>query len=142
MENSALLNILSLGVLKLKNFIEKNYRKEENGRVQYKYIKIDTPTYDRLINYLYGASSPEYGVFGKIQKMYKKDYNNLRHTTIVAHGFEGINKEKIGDMLELNGINEDINKYFKTIKSEFFNIINKDEINIFNKLNDNIINNL
>jgi hypothetical protein len=75
-------------------------------------------------------------------KMYKKDYNNLRHTTIVAHGFWRINKEKINKMLTDNQINKYIDKYFKTIKSEFFNIADNDESNIFDKLNDEIIYNL
>ncbi|MDK2790376.1 MAG: hypothetical protein PWP15_883 [Methanothermococcus sp.] len=137
------------GVSKLRSFIEENCKKKDrsgniitrNGKVEYN-ICINTPTYKKLIGYLYGYYSSELRTYEKIQKMYKKNYNNLRHTTIVAHGFEGINNEKIRHMLKLNGINEDINKYFKSIKSEFFNIVNKDEINIFDKLNNEIINNL
>ncbi|WP_292459996.1 hypothetical protein [Methanothermococcus sp.] len=136
------------GVLKLQSFIEENCKKKDklgniithNGKVQY-HILINTPTYERLICYLYGNYSDELRTYEKIKKMYKKNNNNLRHITIVAHGFEGINKEKINNILKLNGIkNEEIDEYFKNIKLEFFKIANnKEKENIFDKLNSEII---
>ncbi|MBW9221542.1 hypothetical protein KKP97_00575 [Methanothermococcus sp. SCGC AD-155-C09] len=133
------------GVLELKNFIKKNYIDEKNGescinkeKNRKSYIKLNIPTYCKLINHFYGDSSSEYKVFIKIHKMYKGDHN-LRHTTIVAHGFKGTNKKKIDETLKRNGVNEDINKYFKDIRSEFFKLIKRDDINIFNKLNGKII---
>ncbi|AEH07258.1 hypothetical protein [Methanothermococcus okinawensis] len=133
------------GVRKLVNFIEENCKNINNNTINYK-ININTPLYYKLIKYLYGNYSDEIRVYEKIQKMYKKDYNNLRHTTIVAHGFEGINKGRINDMLKSNGIeNCDIDRYFNAIKSEFLKIAIKDnnngkEENIFDKLNNEIIN--
>lgn len=130
------------GIRKLANFIEEKCKKTNNGKTYYR-TTINTPLYYELISYLYGNYSDEIRVYEKIQKKYKKNHNNLRHTTIVAHGFEGINKEKINKMLEQNGVNEDINNYFKSIKSEFFKIANsKEKENIFDKLNKEIINHL
>ena len=74
-------------------------------------------------------------------KMYKKDYN-LRHTTIVAHGFEGINEDKLNEMLKRNGENGKIKSYFEELRKDFYNLTKTDDTNIFNEINEKIINKL
>ena len=84
-------------------------------------------------------------VFNNISKMYKynnrqtnEDYN-LRHTTIVAHGFEGINEDKLNEMLKRNGENGKIKSYFEELRKDFYNLTKTDDTNIFNEINEKII---
>ena len=138
------------GVLKLRNFIEENCKKRDrngniityNGNVEY-YININTPTYKNLINHLWGSYSNELRIYEKIQKMYKKEQDNLRHTTIVAHGFKGINKNDFKKMLENNGVMDtDIIQYFTKLKNEFHILTRTESKNIFDEINEKIISNL
>jgi hypothetical protein len=130
------------GVNKLTEFIKSHYGydPEEN---KYKYaIKINTKTYHALVKHLYGENSKECKLYENIQKIYKKDDKNLRHTTIVAHGFKGVNKDMINEMLAKNEINKDIEEFFtEDIKNKFYKkIIGEDvEDNIFDKINNEII---
>ena len=135
------------GVLKLRNFIENNCKKKDkngniimrNGNVEY-YININTPTYNKLINHLWGNYSNELRIYEKIQKMYKNEEYNLRHTTIVAHGFKGINKDDFKKMLENNGVRDtDIVQHFTKLNNEFHTLAGADDKNIFDKINDTII---
>ena len=136
------------GVSKLANFIEENCKKKDrfgnpiikDGKFEY-IININTPTYDKLVKYLYGTYSTELRTYKKIKKMYKKDYN-LRHTTIVAHGFEGINEDKLNEMLKRNGENGKIKSYFKKLRKDFYKLTKTDDTNIFNEINEKIINKL
>lgn len=136
------------GVSKLTNFIEENCKKKnrfgtpiiKDGKFEY-IIKINTPTYEKLIKHLYGPYSKEIRIYEKIQKMYKKGHNNLRHTTIVAHGFEGINEDKINNMLKENGESE-IKQYFEKLREDFYNLTGTDSKgsnNVFDKIGDEII---
>ncbi|XRO75408.1 hypothetical protein ACO3TA_00575 [Methanocaldococcus sp. 28A] len=114
---------------KLKLIIDKNNKK-------YKFTdNLNTNNYKDLINIL--CNKYENELVESISKIYKKPNNrNLRHTTIVAHGFRGVSKEDIED-----GLNKDINDFFKEeVKNRIYNIIGKDlEENIFNKINHEII---
>jgi hypothetical protein len=137
------------GVLKLRNFIENNCKKRDkngniimrNGNVEY-YIDMNTPTYEKLIKYLWGDYSNELRIYEKIQKTYKKGEDNLRHTTIVAHGFEGINEGKLNSMLRRYDENESIKPYFKELRKSFYKLTVTDDKNIFDEINEIIISNL
>ncbi|XRO77249.1 hypothetical protein ACO3VM_01600 [Methanocaldococcus sp. 10A] len=78
-------------------------------------------------------------IFENIKSMYKNKEINLRNTTIVAHGFNGVSKETINKI-----IGKDINDYFKeNIRKKFCEVVfNKDIKNIFDKYNETLINSL
>ena len=70
------------GVSKLANFIEENCKKKDrfgnpiikDGKFEY-IININTPTYDKLVKYLYGTYSTELRTYKKIKKMYNSRQN-------------------------------------------------------------------
>jgi hypothetical protein len=141
-------NIPHRGVRKLVEFIDENCKKKDrfgnptmkDGKFEY-IININTPTYEKLIKYLYGDYSNEIRIYEKIQKMYKKGRNNLRHTTIVAHGFEGIGEYELNRMLKENGElkYKNIEPYFKELRRDFYKLAKTDDKNIFDKINEEIV---
>lgn len=128
------------GVKKLYDYIE--YFCNNNGKY---IIKIDTPAFEKLIFHLYGVYSEEYKLFKNIQNIYKiKEENyseNLRHKTIIAHGFEGISKDSFEGMLKKRGCKcTNVKDYFsENIKEKFYNYLNEKNNNIFDEINKKII---
>ena len=107
---------------------------------------LNTRNIEEIIKIMYNEnSSEERKMLNNIFAMYKYYHNgkgkNLRNNTIIAHGFRGVNKDMINEMLAKNGINKDIEEFFtEDIKNKFYKIIGKDdEENIFDKINSEII---
>ena len=86
-------------------------------------------------------------IFKNIVHTYKYNNENLRNSTIVAHGFEGINEYKINNVLSKREIHKPISEFFKDdIRGKFYNIVNKnnknENKNIFDEIKEAIISNL
>ncbi len=115
---------------KNKSSHRKNYRFESN---------LNTDNYAELIKKL--CSKREIEIFNSVYKMYKKGRNNLRHTTIVAHGFEGIGEYELNRMLKENGElkYKNIEPYFKELRRDFYKLTKTDDKNIFDKINEEIV---
>ena len=107
--------------------------------------ELNTRSIEEIIKIMYNEDSEERKMLKNIFAMYKYYHNgkgkNLRNNTIIAHGFKGVNREMINEMLAKNGINKDIEKFFtEDIKNKFYKIIDEDvEENIFDKINSKII---
>jgi ribosomal protein L35AE/L33A len=107
--------------------------------------ELNTRNIEEIVKIMYNDDSEERKMLKNIFAMYKYYHNgkgkNLRNNTIIAHGFKGVNREMINEMLAKNGINKDIEKFFtEDIKNKFYKIIDEDvEENIFDKINSKII---
>ena len=107
--------------------------------------ELNTRNIEEIVKIMYNDDSEERKMLKNIFAMYKYYHNgkgkNLRNNTIIAHGFKGVNRDMINEMLAKNGINKDIEEFFtEDIKNKFYKIIGEDvEENIFDKINSKII---
>jgi len=129
----------------LANELNKLIQKDKDFKIG---KELNTRNIEEIIKIMYNENSEERKMLNNIFIMYKyydnRKSENLRNNTIIAHGFRGVNRDMINDILKKNGINKDIEDFFKEdIKERFYKIIGENvEENIFDRINSRIISEL